>query len=447
MKKSILAAALLAVMATGCDKEAVQPTNRQQAISFRTQVNGSSNVRASGAAWDAADEIGVYMIPAAENNLDNMIHGNKKHVTDDPSGNFAAAAGHELYFPLEGNVDFIAYYPYNGAVGTDHIVPVSVAVQDEPAAIDLMYAKTSAGYNAQSSQPTLAFSHKLAQLVFEVVDTKGASIEGVTAKITGLHTAGGFDLSTGVITPTDGSQTTAINLRKISESGAAARFEAIVLPSAAAAFTIEISVPGSKTMTKNVTSKEIVEGKTYITDVNMAAEDVGSMIEMGTAGIGDWVTDATRDNLDMIREQADPSANWTSVFSDDFSHFTNSSTTAWSGNSDWTTNGSTTPVYPNTGMAKFGSGSKPGSLTSKSLDFDGATTVKVTVTVKGWSSVEGTLNVTVGSTTKNIVYTEVDIDTPGTYSVEFTVPGGTGTVTLATSAKRAYVDEVIIEKK
>lgn len=347
--------------------------------------------------------------------------------------------------------------PTTTPLGADNIFPVSVLDQEESAEIDLMYAETNVGHNADGESPTLMFTHKLSRLLFEIEDTNGKSLDGITARITGLHTEGEFDLSTGALTLEDGSDATPIAIRTVSVTGSTAVLEAIVLPDATATFDIEFTVPGSEPMTRSGVAANFAEGTTYTWEVNMTDEDlgdVGSMILMGAANISDWI-EGTRDNFDLSREPGEvtppPAGDWTAVFSDDFSILSEGdNTTSTGANSGWAgdVNWIVESAYSAGGMVKLGTGTKVGSITSKSLDFAGATTVKVTVSVKGWSSVEGTLNVTVGSETQNIAYTETQsAATPGTYSIEFTAPSGTGTVRLATSAKRAYIDEVVIEKK
>jgi hypothetical protein len=78
------------------------------------------------------------------------------------------------------------------------------------------------------------------------------------------------------------------------------------------------------------------------------------------------------------------------------------------------------------------------------LDLTGAITV--TVDVKGWSSIEGKLNIKIGSVTKTITYTEKMANSFGTYSVSFDAGTGTASssVVISTSAKRAFVDNIVI---
>ena len=105
-------------------------------------------------------------------------------------------------------------------------------------------------------------------------------------------------------------------------------------------------------------------------------------------------------------------------------------------------------VYQAGGMAKFGSSSQIGTMTTGALDLstDGGN-VRVTVDVKGWTTVEGPLVITLsGLAPQEVTYTALMNGSPQTVSVEFPAGGtASSTVTIASKARRAYVDNVKIE--
>ncbi|HAR72064.1 MAG TPA: hypothetical protein DCR77_01455, partial [Flavobacteriaceae bacterium] len=80
---------------------------------------------------------------------------------------------------------------------------------------------------------------------------------------------------------------------------------------------------------------------------------------------------------------------------------TTGSNTAWDGNSNFPT---TSSAYQAGEAVKLGTSSKTGAITSKTLD-EISGNVTVSFDVKGWTSVEGSINVTLGSETKNVTYT------------------------------------------
>ncbi|PJJ67841.1 beta strand repeat-containing protein [Chryseobacterium geocarposphaerae] len=137
-----------------------------------------------------------------------------------------------------------------------------------------------------------------------------------------------------------------------------------------------------------------------------------------------------------------------SCFGEDFSSITtgnntstSGSSTAWGGNSNFPTLSS---AYSAGGAVRLGSGSSSGSITSKVLS-NIAGTITVSFAVKGWSSVEGDINVTVGSQTQTVTYS--NIISSGSFenkSVIFSnVPIGS-TLNIATTSGRAFIDNVSI---
>lgn len=106
-----------------------------------------------------------------------------------------------------------------------------------------------------------------------------------------------------------------------------------------------------------------------------------------------------------------------------------------------------TKVYQAGGMAKLGTGSLVGSMTTGELNLstDGGN-VRVSFDVKGWTNVEGPIKVSVDGDSKEVTYTATMSGTPQAVSVEFSGVGtATSKVTIETIAKRAYIDNVKIE--
>ena len=95
------------------------------------------------------------------------------------------------------------------------------------------------------------------------------------------------------------------------------------------------------------------------------------------------------------------------------------------------------------GGIKFGNSSSAGYITSKSLDLSTAFTV--TLDACKYGSDAGNIVVTVGSQSKTIANNTLGAaGTFNTYTLEFDAATSTSTVKIATSQKRAYIDNVII---
>ena len=143
----------------------------------------------------------------------------------------------------------------------------------------------------------------------------------------------------------------------------------------------------------------------------------------------------------------------TVVFEEDFSSVTkgnststSGSSTAWSKNSNFS---SVSKVYQAGGAIKLGTGSATGSVTTKSLDLSangGAYTVSFDV--KGWTNVEGKITVTSSSgTSQTITYTSKMAGNFETKTVDFSDGTASTTIKIATTAKRAFIDNIKITQE
>lgn len=144
----------------------------------------------------------------------------------------------------------------------------------------------------------------------------------------------------------------------------------------------------------------------------------------------------------------------TVVFEEDFSSVTkgnstntsNGSNTAWSGNSNFS--GYST-VYQAGGAIRIGKSGGTGYVKTKALDLS-ANGGKYTVSfdVKGWTSVEGNIVVTPSSgEAQTVSYTNTVSDGFETKTLEFTGGTSSTTIKIATSKKRAYLDNIRITQE
>lgn len=145
-----------------------------------------------------------------------------------------------------------------------------------------------------------------------------------------------------------------------------------------------------------------------------------------------------------------PASSATTVFSEDFAALTtgdNTTTTgsnsAWSGNSNFPT---VSKAYQAGGAVKLGTSLSVGSITSKALDLSsngGAFSVKFDV--KGWTTVEGNIKVTVGNLApQTVIYSATASGSFETKTLNFTGGASNSTLKIETTAKRAYIDNVSI---
>ena len=120
---------------------------------------------------------------------------------------------------------------------------------------------------------------------------------------------------------------------------------------------------------------------------------------------------------------------------------TGGSSTAWNGNDNFPTVSS---AYQAGGAVRIGAKSATGSITSKTLDLSvNGGNFSVSFDVKGWTTVEGNITVTVtGLTAQTVTYTAKMADNFENHVLNFTGGTANSTVTIATTAKRAFIDNV-----
>lgn len=137
-------------------------------------------------------------------------------------------------------------------------------------------------------------------------------------------------------------------------------------------------------------------------------------------------TPSTGGDVEVLREEFDNDST-----SDSSSAITNSTFSNF--------NGETSKAYKSQyGGIKFGTGSANGYITSKTLDLSNSFTVKLNA--RKYGSDAGKIQVTVGSTTKEITPTGDDTE----YTLDFNAATSSSSVKIGTSAKRAYIDNVVI---
>jgi hypothetical protein len=140
--------------------------------------------------------------------------------------------------------------------------------------------------------------------------------------------------------------------------------------------------------------------------------------------------------------------NATQILSEDFSSIvsgnsngTSGSNSAWAGNINF-------PVqilaYQAGGAVRLGNGTASGSITSKSLNLSGGN-YSVVFKVKGWSTIEGNITVTPSTgAPQTISYTQTMNGTFEEKSLFFTSGTSNTSLTIATTAKRAFIDDVLV---
>ena len=146
--------------------------------------------------------------------------------------------------------------------------------------------------------------------------------------------------------------------------------------------------------------------------------------------------------------QASASASTVVLLNEDFTGLSgdntsnNGANSLWSGNDNFPT---VTRAYQAGDAVKLGTGSKVGSIESKPMTVPAGTTLTVAFDVKGWTTVEGDIEVSFNGETQTVSYSAVMSGSFESKSVSFVVNSETSsTVKFATTAKRAYLDNIVI---
>lgn len=115
----LFALALLAGAMVSCGSDdAPGVSNEKVQVLLGGYIN-SVGTRATEGAWTQNDNIGVFMVNTGKTlNNEGICEAvnNVQYTTAAGDGNFDPATGAKtIYFPVQGTVDFYAYYPYTAS--------------------------------------------------------------------------------------------------------------------------------------------------------------------------------------------------------------------------------------------------------------------------------------------------------------------------------------------
>ena len=120
---------------------------------------------------------------------------------------------------------------------------------------------------------------------------------------------------------------------------------------------------------------------------------------------------------------------------------TGGSSTQWSGDEWFPT---VSNVFQAGGTLRLGSSKNTGSITSVNLNYAGGP-MTVELTVKGWTSIEGTLLVRMGDETQTVNYAATINDAFERVRLVFHNVPKNPAITISTSAKRCYLGEITVK--
>lgn len=308
-KKQLLGAALaLIVMGNSCKNDAYRDMELENngQVQFTSSIGGNVSTRVTGNTWDSNDAIGVFMKQGS--GLSSPLASNKKFTTAG-NGNFSATGADLINYPSTGTVDFIAYYPYKADLsGTT--LPVSVATQTNPAAIDVLYTNNATGLSATSPVANLAFTHKLAKVEFTVKGGNGvADVAGLSVVYNNVNTTASLDLATGTLSGAAAPQNITAKTTALTGTQAGSQLvEAILIPGDLSAKEVVFTVGANKFTWTIPASTSLNAGTKHTYDIVLQTSPSGNEVAVTGAGtITDWTTvPGGSVNVDVDEEGGNP---------------------------------------------------------------------------------------------------------------------------------------------
>lgn len=267
----LFAIALLgAITFASCSSDEEVVTNDREIVLFTGDIGATASLRASGTTWDSGDGIGIFMVENSTTTIsENTVN---RQYTTTGNGFFSPETGAEIFFPVSGLVDFIAYYPYQAGAVLTTPYAVSVASQASPKSIDLLWSDNAKGYDKDDSSVPLVFSHQLSKLVLNVSAGNGVTtpLTGMGVSIIGMNTTASFNLATGALT--SAGNVAAITPYTTTDGS---EYEAIILPGSYNAGDLKVTFTvGSDTYTWDVGAITFVKGTEYTYNISLSLSGV-----------------------------------------------------------------------------------------------------------------------------------------------------------------------------
>ncbi len=289
-KQNILLATTVSLLILGssCKKEnkheGGNPTG-SKAVQFTASINGQIKTKASNDQWGAGDTIGVFMKTGT--GLSNVLAANKSYSTTGDGAFTPSKTDQTIYYPENGTVDFIAYYPFKQIL-SGNTYPVDVTKQANQSAIDLLYSNNATGLSKTSTLANLVFAHQLSKIEFTVKNGAGvADLNGLTVSLAGQNAKANFDLAAGTLSNT--TATADISAKTTTQTGSVLA-EAIVLPTAdASGKVVTFSLPAGQFKLTLPAGTKYEQGKKYTYDIELKNGSAGTPVAAAiSATITNW---------------------------------------------------------------------------------------------------------------------------------------------------------------
>ena len=269
-----------------------QPTDRQgdaehpQADIHQSFLASQQDydLRVAGTAWEAGDQIGIYVRRTAQNttwSAEQLLHNNLHYKTT-RGGSVAtfdpADEQQKVQWDSSMKYDVLAYYPYNAQTQGGKI---AYSVADQASLKPLLISDNLSAI-ASDGAKQLVFRQALASLRFEMRSEDGGSLEGVTVRIVGMPMTGTLDLYSRQW-QVGASSTGEISV-PVSVSGATATATALILPieTTTSEMKVLFTLPNGRTYTWPLREgQSLVMGQQRTHTITLKDTGTGKVAEVG----------------------------------------------------------------------------------------------------------------------------------------------------------------------
>ncbi|MDR1336343.1 MAG: fimbrillin family protein, partial [Tannerella sp.] len=282
----LLAGASACVMEDVIEPDTVKTGDAPVPVTFRTETALQTRAGDAG-GWAADDRVGIFMLATGASFASGMEADNREYLPA-VTGDARTAAlvpvtspvDQTIYYPANGKVDFVAYFPCRSAaqIGSEYVYPVNVSDQARPEAIDLRHAKAS-GAGKNSASVTLAFDHQLSKITVNVKKAKIITddFSGLTAAIHGVPSGADFSLENKTFKLHSPASTPVSLRRTAAADGYEASFEAILIPQTGTAGRKITFNTGSGSYTWEISEAEaFAPGKHHVYDLTVSKSEVSA---------------------------------------------------------------------------------------------------------------------------------------------------------------------------
>ena len=267
---------------SGRQGEAEQPQSETNQTFLASQQD--YDLRVAGTAWEAGDQIGIYVRRTAQNttwSAEQLQHSNL-HFKTIRGGGIATFQPvdeqQKVAWDSSMKYDILAYYPYTADIQEGKIA-YSVANQ---ATLKPLLISDNLSAIASDDAKQLAFRQALASLRFEMRSEDGGSLEGVTVRIVGMPTTGTLDLYSRQW-QVDASSTAEISV-PVTVSGATATATALILPieTTTSEMKVLFTLPNGRTYTWPLREgQSLVMGQQRTHTITLKDTGTGKVTEVG----------------------------------------------------------------------------------------------------------------------------------------------------------------------